>query len=422
VTTLLISSVYPCPPGQEEFLNQGERDSQMWCMMASRKLPEFINADEWLEGTKKLTEINGILRSSWLRISDSEWAGVVLKDTTLRITRKNVKDDQEAQEFIEEFWSDRFTFGIPWVKYAVLTYPDNTTELVVKMNHSVYDGTLFRIFDDHFKAIQTGSEVPHHGEFRDFASHIYQSDRDTSLDYWKDEMEGKNYSFLDAQISDLKVAASVKKIFDNELEPIAQAAAVQAPIIFQVAYQLWLSRTFKTNDISFDYLLSGRVVELPDPQTINGTMANFLPVRSKIQTDATLKDYMQETQDQFWAICEHGNVGMDAIYAAAGLDRSIVGNKTLFLYQPFEPAAAGEEAEKLRWIVMAKSKVRMFQPYALVVEVAKAPGNKHRLTVMYDENVYNEEKANVIAEEILGIINTLTDEDADVERDIKEIL
>jgi hypothetical protein len=58
---------------------------------------------------------------------------------------------------------------------------------------------------------------------------------------------------------------------------------------------------------------------------------------------------------------------------------------------------------------MAKSKVRMYQPYALVVEVAKALNNRNRLTVMYDTDVFNEEGAHRIASEIGALVDQIAD-------------
>ena len=46
----------------------------------------------------------------------------------------------------------------------------------------------------------------------------------------------------------------------------------------------------------------------------------------------------------------------------------------------------------------------MFQPYGLVVEVAKVPEQKHKLAVMYDESLFSEDRAREIAEEIKELV------------------
>lgn len=379
--------------------------------MAVRRFPSTTSPETWINATMRLTEINDILRTSWLQVSDSDWVGVVLKSSELAVTYADVADETAATTILEAFWDQRFTFGSPFIKYAVLRHPDSSFDLAIKMNHAVYDGTLFRIFDDHFAAILTNAPIPAHTPFKSFAFHIYQSDKPTSLAYWKTALAAPSPPYLPTATTP-KITAAVRSPITTNLDRLALASGVTPPVIFQAAYQLWLSRETGHSDVSFDYLLSGRNVDLPNPQTINGTLANFLPVRARINPQARLRDLLQETQDAFWGATEHGNVGLDEIYAAAGVARAEVGNRTLFLFQPFEPVGGGAD-EATRWVVMAKSRVRMFQPYGLVVEVAKAVGEGHRLAVMYDEGIFTEERARGIAAEIAEIVEVFAEHGED---------
>ncbi|KAE8373931.1 hypothetical protein BDV26DRAFT_54415 [Aspergillus bertholletiae] len=404
-----VEYVYPSPPGQAQFLEEGDRPEQMWVLMAVRKMPESASYMDWIDNTSRLTEVNDILRTSWLRTSEAQWVGVVMKHAGLDVPIISCDSEEKQSEVVEEFWNERFQFGKPFIKYTILLHSDNSWDVAIKMNHAAYDGTLLRIFDDHFAAIRQGTAIPSHGEFKDFANFIFQSDKDDSLRFWAETMKDKHYTW--PQADNPKITASVREIIPRNLEPVARAQGVTVPILFQAAYQLWLCRASGQNDISFDYLLSGRNVDMVDvdPQTINGTLANFLPVRAQIDPQSTLGDYLETVQDIFWGITEHGDVGLHEIFNAAGLSRITASNRCLFLYQPFEPAANSEESESDRWLVMAKSKVRMYQPYALVVEVAKALNNRNRLTVMYDTDVFKEEGAHQIASEIASLVDQIAD-------------
>ncbi|KAH7028569.1 hypothetical protein B0J12DRAFT_768952 [Macrophomina phaseolina] len=427
-----VEYIYPCPPGQAEFVSQGHREEQMWALMAVRRMPPTTDPQKWLDATKRLAEINDILRTSWLQVADSDWVGVVLKSTHLDVTFAEVSNDAQANEIIEAFWNERFAFGRPFIKYAILRYPDQSFDLAIKLNHAVYDGTLLRIFDDHFTAILSNSPtIPAHVPFKDFALHIYQSDKATSLAYWASAFARTPattpYPPLPSPTHVPKITASVRLPITTSLDRLARSSGVTPAIIFQAAFQLWLARASSTGTsvVSFDYLLSGRnVSDLPaawgDPQTINGTVANFLPVRATVEGGESLRAYLQRTQDAFWSITEHGNVGLDEIYGAAGLERKEVGNRALFLFQPFEPAAQGA-GDDGRWLVMAKSRVRMFQPYGLVVEVAKALGDAHRLVVMYDEGIFTEERATGIAAEISELVEIFAEQGEDGERLLMEL-
>ncbi|KAJ4311806.1 hypothetical protein N0V84_010260 [Fusarium piperis] len=411
-----VEYAYPCPPGQAQFLSQGARDSQMWVLQTIRRMAGDVDPATWIKATTRLTEVNDILRTTWVEASPGDWVGVVLRNPQLNVTKVALDSEEEISQFVEEFWQKRFEFGPSFIKYAIITHQDSSWDLVIKMNHAVYDGTLFRIFDEDFGAILRGQTVPPRVEFREFAQYVFQQGQARSLRYWSDKMadlgpidqtlHGRDLSVVSAP----KVTASLRRLIDTTgIDKIATQLGVTVSIIFQAAFSLWLAAATGATDIRFDYLLSGRNVALPDPQSINGTLANFLPFRTRISPKEQVKNFLSALQDDFWAATENGLVGLDSIYRAVGISRQTHGNRILFLSQPFEPAAQDDLEGQYRWLIMAKSKVRMYQPYALVVEVSKSLGDRHVLKVMYDDKVFDLDMVETIADDITGVIETLTD-------------
>ncbi|KXH68763.1 hypothetical protein CSAL01_02038 [Colletotrichum salicis] len=160
-----VDHVYPCPPGQAEFLKQGSRESQMWALQTVRRMTADVDPDTWIEATSHLTEVNEILRTTWIDTSEAGWVGVVLRGSNLNVAKA------------------RFEFGRPFIKYAVIAHNDASWDLIIKMDHAVYDGTLLRVFDDHFGAVLRGESVPRPVEFRDFSQHVFAEDKTSSLSY-----------------------------------------------------------------------------------------------------------------------------------------------------------------------------------------------------------------------------------------------
>ncbi|KAG9506565.1 NRPS protein [Fusarium musae] len=406
-----VEYAYPCPPGQEEFLKQGARDSQMWVLQTVRRMTGVIDPDAWIKTTTQLTKANDILRTTWLEASPGNWVGVVLRDAQLNITTVALDSDEEMSEFLEDFWRTRFEFGRPFIKYAIITHGDSSWDLVIKMDHAVYDGTLLRVFDQHFENILQGKSLPPRVEFRDFAQHVFEQDRSKALEYWKDRFThaGQSSLVLKGQdlsgVSEPRVTASFKMKMDTRgIDQVARNYGVTPSIIFQAAFTLWLARATQSDHVRYDYLLSGRNVALPDPQSINGTLANFLPIWTSTSSTEKVSDLLTRLQDDFWAVTENGLVGLDDIYQTLDISRTAHGNKVLFLSQPFDPVPLDDATTRNRWLVMAKSKVRMYQPYALVVEVSKSFGDSSILKVMYDEKVFDHGMAEASGSEITGLV------------------
>ena len=114
------------------------------------------------------------------------------------------------------------------------------------------------------------------------------------------------------KISDLTI-----KSVELRLENISNACGVTVSTIYQAAFEMWLSaKSARENSI-----------RLPPhwPQcryarsSIHpGNCANFFPFCATVNAANTLSRYLGDTQDRFWEATEHGNVGPDDVYAAAG--------------------------------------------------------------------------------------------------------
>ncbi|KAI9873979.1 MAG: hypothetical protein M1830_010338, partial [Pleopsidium flavum] len=266
LTKEAIEYIYPCVPGQTEFLNQGHREEQMWVLMTIRSLPATIDLEHWVKTTVELTRVNEILRTTYAKISHRAWVGVVLKEPVIDFNWLDCTANQR-KDMIEDIWSTRFVTGKPFVRYLLLKYPDGKLEIVVKMDHGVWDGTLLRIFDDHFSALQRGKPAPPHEEFKNFATSHWASDKTQSLDFWKTLVRGQKPQYSTAK--NPMITQSVVKQVDVNLEPLTNNCGVTVPVVFQAAFQVWLANTSKRDDVSFDYLLTGRNVDMPNPQSIN---------------------------------------------------------------------------------------------------------------------------------------------------------
>lgn len=67
-----IEEVYPCGPGQIEFLTQGVKNDQFWNLTASRPLPEDFDLARWKEITRGLTAENQILRAFYFQADPND--------------------------------------------------------------------------------------------------------------------------------------------------------------------------------------------------------------------------------------------------------------------------------------------------------------------------------------------------------------
>ncbi|PWY91340.1 nonribosomal peptide synthase [Aspergillus sclerotioniger CBS 115572] len=405
---------YPVPPGQAEFLEQGAREEQFWVLMVVRPLPETQNISNWISGVIQLTRESDILRSTFIKTPENGWVAAVLRHADPVFHFIDCTRD-ERQHVVDEIWQKRFRFGEPFVHYSILSYPDGIREVVVKMDHGLWDGTSLRLFDEHIAAILSGEKSPHREPFHRFAMHQFRANKARTLPFWLSMLPSPDRhwpSVPSPKIS--KAITDAVPISQDRLSALANTCGVTIPTVYQSAFQLWLAAANTNNNLTgiesaYDYLLAGRNVSLPNPQVINGTCANFLPLRITSPLHTTVSDYIAQTQQLFWEASGNGCVGLEEIYRVAGRDRwdhEKGGNQVMFLFQPFEPRPQSDSDQIMDYVVLPKSQVTMFQPYALVVEFAKAVSG-HRVKVMYDERYFGLDEVKGIEEWIFEAVEQM---------------
>ncbi|KAI0517458.1 hypothetical protein F5B22DRAFT_603044 [Xylaria bambusicola] len=389
-----IEEVYPCGPGQTEFLTQGVKPEQFWNLVACRALPYDFDLDQWKDVTRNLTAANQILRAFYFQADPNDatsWYQITLKEPVLNWEEKRYSTEEEKTKLITELRFGRFEFGKPAVNYLVLTSQiDQSRTLCIKVDHGSYDGTLLRIFDDQFKAFVNGSAAPSIYPFKHYIDWLHHEDREEHLSYWTSLLD--TYQPPTARDLPLDPVSDRLKfsILDFDVDSVAERLGVTASTMFQAAYAIVAGRLLNTNDVLVDNLITGRNAGVDDPQLLNGTCANFLPFRTGLGDASTsLSTFLKDTQGQFWESTENGAVGLSDIYRGLGRDRQVHSAKLLYCFQPFEPARPGMTVNHMRWLVMAQSKVFMIVNYALMVEVQKTV-NGYRLKLQWDGNAFTD--------------------------------
>ncbi|KAF2216891.1 hypothetical protein CERZMDRAFT_32461 [Cercospora zeae-maydis SCOH1-5] len=416
-----VEDVYPCGPGQSEFLSRSSEPEQYWNLVVCRDLPSDFDLERWLRITQSLTARNQILRATYFPVSSSHgtnWYQVVLKSSTLDWSAATYGSDDEKAVLINDLRRSEFTFGKAMIAYKLLVHSSTgRLSLCIKVSHGSYDGTLLRIFDEQFTALaRDDSVIPQVNSFKQYIEWVSQQDRNTSLGYWKQLLQDYTPppTWTDRLATDSKGLAAITA----DVDAIALRFGVTASTVFQAVNALVVGNVTSSSDVLVDNLITGRNADITDPQTVNGTCANFLPFRSKLSASTTVANFLKTTQSDFWDTTEHGSVNLDDIYQGVfDWDRKSKGGmaKMLYCYQPFDPAPAGSAVNHMRWIVMAQSQVFMTFNYALYVEVQKTAAGGHRLKLEWDSRALGAD----VVERVGGLFNRMLAELASSEGDAR---
>ena len=68
-----VEDIFPCGPGQIEFLTQGHNTAQQyWQLTVCRPVAPDFDLDRWVKATNELTSRNKILRTTYLKSNPSK--------------------------------------------------------------------------------------------------------------------------------------------------------------------------------------------------------------------------------------------------------------------------------------------------------------------------------------------------------------
>jgi len=398
-----IQCIWPVAPGIEEFLIRGAEKEQFWQCQTVRRVPKDFDFILWGQVATQLAQNNDILRSMWVQ-DEEKWLQIVLSNARVDIATVECNTEKEAKEAIAESWASRFelTAGNPFVRYRlIVTQSTGTRDLLIKIHHAMYDGTLLRILDDQFRALHRQQQLPPSVQFSKYVGYLNATKKHQteSLAFWKDLHANRPLPY--PQCSNPTSTGMVLESIDSKVDAFAAQCGVTAPIVFQTAFTLLLAKLSGQSDVSYDNLITGRNINMEDAQTINGNCANFLPFRSIISPDITIRKLLVSTQTLFWKTTEYGDVNTTQIYDACGQTRGIAANRAMFLFQPFEPVTGS--VKHMRWMVMAGSSAQMPVDYALYFEVSKTASG-YKLTFKYDVEVYSSNEAGELAKSMIEIL------------------
>lgn len=418
--------IYPCLPGQAEFLSQGERADRTWVLQTVRKIPDYFDIPQLERDYSTLTKLNEILRTTFKKVV-GQWYGVVLADHRVAFECCKVANRAERDEQIDKLFLSSFSFGKPFLRYVVIQQPGRR-ELAIKLSHGLYDGTLLKILAVQLSDIRKGRHKESTSLFRNLALYhrngLKKEKRD-ALVYFSahepstcrlfgiDNPNASSYFSLDKTVGQLGV--------------FAKTQGTTVPTIIQAAFQVVLSKFLGHSNVSYDSMFDGRHLPIPDqphhdPAAANGPCVNFAPVT--ICVTGNIRDYIKETSHKFREAAEHAILNLDEIYTVWKLDRDLYQNQIMYVYQPyhfanlwmFQPLddQKGEVTEENggRWGTAQGLETKMRKPYVLTVEGCDLPrADQKRIKLSYDPRLFGEEGARQFTESMWEVIEKMTQSD-----------
>ncbi len=261
-------------------------------------------------------------------------------------------------------------------------------------HHLLFDGWSLRLVLDEVTKIYTtsASGKPHlldpPGRFEDYVNWIDSHDWGKAVHYWSGvlgdfetptalEIPGPDPHRDESQFQFRAIASELAAEILTGVEEFSRQQRVTLSTVFTAAWSLLLSRYADTNDVVFGSAQAGRPAELVGAVQTVGLFINTIAVRTRIEPERKVSDWMRSLQQEQIRAREHEHLPLAQAQRASKVPPGQRLFETLLVYQGVPGAT--EQGQPWRLVDEAFLEYGNY-PLALLVR----PGKPFMLTAVHD--------------------------------------
>ncbi|AJQ95477.1 non-ribosomal peptide synthetase [Gynuella sunshinyii] len=404
-----IEAVYPLAPMQQGLLfhslmNPG---SGMYLLQYRHVMVmEDLNQDAFDRAWQAVVQRHELLRTAFVWKQQQQPLQVVFKQCPLAVEwldwrhLSRIEQQQQLESLLEQERREGLPFTrAPLMRVRMIQLAEHEWQFVRSYHHILMDAWCFSIimmdFLNYYRAFCRGEtlELPAPRRYRDFIHWLGQQPADAHRDFWQQRLQGfdtptplgvrESMAYED----EVPVRDVVQRLSAAQTERLQQAAASARITVNTLAQGAWaqlLSRYSGEQDVLFGVTVAGRPAHLPGMEAIVGLFINTLPLRWRIDSQQSARDWLQALQAENLALRDHETSSLADIQQWSDVPKQDL-FQSLFVFEN-APMDAGLKQENLEFIIeQAANRTHTNYPLTVVI----IPGQQLHLQLTYQTTDFN---------------------------------
>ena len=402
-----IADIYPLTPFQKGLLFHTllTPDSRLYFTQLRCRINNALEIEAFEWSWRRVIERHPILRTAFVWEGLEEPLQVVHETVPLPWTVLDWRDltHSEARRRLESFLKADQERGLslseaPLLRLAVLQYKDDDYEFVWSFHHLLLDGwALFLVVKEVFAFYDAfsrgeGPSIEDAPPFRNYIEWLQQQDSSGGEAYWKGAVQGiaaptplgdRNGAGQE-EYADQKIKLSSQTT--STLQTLARQHGLTLNTLVQAAWALVLNLNSGQSDIVFGTTVSGRPAALDGVESIVGPFINTLPVRVRVQPEASLLSWLREIQSQQLEARRYEYTPLVQVQGWSDVPKGQPLFESLLLFENYPvDASVRKEGRKLRI-----TEVSTFDRANYPLSVFVMPGEELSLRMLYDKRRFED--------------------------------
>jgi amino acid adenylation domain-containing protein len=319
-----IEAIYPLAPMQQGMIFHSllAPESGAYIVQSSYDLIGDLDADALERAWRRVVERHGALRTLFVMDHGSEPLQVVMKKVELpwRFEDWRGVDQAQIRTRLQEFAQADRARGFdldqaPLMRFVLIRLKDNIHKIIWTVHHAIVDGWSIPIlqreafaFHETFRQGKS-IHVPLPPPYQNYIAWLGRQDKAAAEPFWRNQLKG--FTAPTPLPLDRAPATAVENTLPNEchvsvisaelteqIQTLARESQVTLNTILQGVWGLLLSRYCGESEVIFGATVSGRPAELEGVESMVGLFLNSLPVRIKVEPDASIMEWLKTLQAQ----------------------------------------------------------------------------------------------------------------------------
>ncbi|WP_133054583.1 non-ribosomal peptide synthetase, partial [Niastella populi] len=309
-----------------------------------------LNVEKLKGAYDRLTARHAVLRTSF----STEYAGrslqIVRKEVPGNFTYEKLDSGAGREEKVELIRQQDRERGFDLsrgsqVRLHVIDLSAGEYEFIWSHHHILMDGwcgsVLINDFNELLSAAMKGStaDLPPVTPYSNYINWLRTIDREHSLSYWKDYLEG--YSTLaeipfkaaggaDSSYVESREHLQIGGDLFKKVDALCSELGITHNTFVQGVWGYLLSRYNNTNDVVFGEVVSGRPADLPGVEDMVGLFINTIPVRVKYDQDDTPVELLKSLQKQSIESTSHHYMNLSEVQSQSELGMALMTHIMIF--------------------------------------------------------------------------------------------
>lgn len=375
----IVEKVTPCTPLQAAMLSAAESSSG-----ASYSNHTMFNVygdiERFRDCWRRMVQRHEILRTCFVNtdLQTSPYVQVVLENFEVKFSSLNSRNMDGAILETEVHLTDNKT-NPPYSLNFI--YSDREQRFLISMHHALYDGVALSVLYDEVEKLYHGLSLPSPVSFTPFLKHMGSTNFESSDQFWQSTLQGYSpnrfkmlsYKPHGVQMNRTQVQQLVPKISLCEIENKAKKYSTTLLAVFHTVWAATMSQLFKTTDVCFGNVVSGRTAPVDSIERLVAPCFNTVPTRLADLQRYTYVEAFRKLQNLNADSLPFQFTPLRRLQSKFSLDGERLFDTLFILQQP------SKELDSLIWSIAEDNGAMDFP---LVCEITPQPG-KDILTIAF---------------------------------------